>query len=131
MGQAHLSNSFLDFILKPMAAAAAGTVASIVVARALSAPVVTSPEAGLQVIDGGTKQRCKPEEEWDERLKLCKAKATSASAAVYSPEYVQGDQVKVDVGTLLQEIDFLLKHPERMGEVNPETQKVLDVGVPL
>lgn len=45
--------------------------------------------------------------------------------SVYNPSKVEGDQAQVDLGTLLSEIDTILKNPHSMGLVDPKTQRVL------
>mgnify|MGYP001581383640 FL=1 len=41
-----------------------------------------------------------------------------AVPAVASPKFVEGDQAQVDLGTLLEEIDQILKNPDKMGVVD-------------
>jgi hypothetical protein len=99
-GPARLSQSFLDTILHT----ALGTATSIAVARALSASVVP----------GGVTPHPEPPKEEDTR-----------STGVLSPSHVEGDQAQVDLGTLLAEIDEILKHPDTMGIVDADTLRIV------
>ena len=99
------SQSFLETILHT----ALGTATSIGVAKALSASVVPG---GVQVDD--EEKRKKEEEE-----------KRNASASVLSPSFVEGDQAQVELGTLLQEIDAILKKPDTMGIVDATTLRVV------
>ncbi|MDZ4227252.1 MAG: hypothetical protein U1D26_02120, partial [Patescibacteria group bacterium] len=117
MQPAMFSQTFLDTVLHT----ALGTAVSIGVAKAMSASVIppSAPsEPALYVIDEEAEAKKKAEREEA-------AKRKAASASVLSPSYVEGDQAQVDVGTLLQEIDEILKHPETMGIVDSTTLRII------
>ena len=101
-----LSQSFLDTILHT----ALGTATSIGVAKALSASVVPG---GVQVDED---EKRKEEEE---------RKKKEAAASVLSPAFVEGDQQQIELGTLLHEIDAILKKPDTMGIVDSTTLRIV------
>ena len=111
--QAKVSN-LLDILLNGVAQATGATVAATMVSRALGGAPMTSPEEAVKVIDDRTEQRKKEDEEEKAR-----------SSGVHSPETVEGDQATVNVGTLLEEIDEILKDPSKQGRVDPKTLKVV------
>lgn len=127
MGEAPptLSNAFWNMVLGTAGQAAIATLASTLVARALGGIAVTgSPQAGIKVIDDRA-SRCKDDEEWDGALCKPKKVGVTGSLGVVSPAHVQGDQAQVDVGTLLEEVDAIMRDPSKMGKVNVDTLKVI------
>ena len=97
-----LSQSFLDTILHT----AIGTGVAIGVSKALNPP--PAPPPTLTIIK---EEEAKPQEP---TLTVIK----EAVPAVASPKFVEGDQAQVDLGTLLEEIDQILKNPDKMGVVD-------------
>ncbi len=107
--RASLSQTFLDTILHT----ALGTATSIGVAKALSASVVPG---GVQTDPPQAPIKEETEEEKRKR---------ESRTAVFSPSYVEGDQAQVELGTLLQEIDAILKKPDDMGIVDGDSLRIL------
>lgn len=122
-GQAVLSNTFVEFLLNALAQGIGATVGAAVAAKGLGigGTVVTSPEAGFRIVGD------RPEEEEAKKAKAFRVvdDKPTATVGVYSPSVVEGDQATVDVGTLLEEIDVMLKDPSLLGLVDPKTQRVL------
>ena len=112
-----MSASLLEFLLNGAAQAAGATAAATLVSRVMGGTLaVTSPEAMIRVVD-----------DREERRKREEARKGS-SPSVHNPKTVEGDQATVDLGTLLAEIDLILKNPSKMGEVNPQTLQVVREG---
>lgn len=96
------SQDWLRFLLYGAAGAAGATIAASVVNKLLTpTPATLSPQDTLKVVDD------------------------RKSPGVYSPKAVEGDQAQVDLGTLLSEIDTILKRPDTMGLIDPKSQRVL------
>lgn len=107
-----MSSSLLEYLINGAAQAAGATAAATLVSRVMGGGLaVTSPEAFIRVVDDR-----KP------------VAAPALASLVHNPKTVEGDQAEVDLGTLLVEIDAILKTPGKMGEVNPQTFQVVREG---
>ena len=110
-GQGRMSTSLLEFLINGAAQAAGATAAATLVSRVMGGGIaVTSPEAVIRVIDDR------------------KDRKTTPASSVHNPKTVEGDQAEVDLGTLLAEIDVILKTPGKLGEVDPQTLRVVREG---
>jgi len=102
--QAH--SPLLQLLMGGAAQAAGAALASNLVARAMNGrlPAAPSLPAGSAVTE------------------------PPKSPRVYNPDVVQGDQAHVNVGTLLEEIDAILSQPQKLGLIDPATQRVIREG---
>ena len=111
-----MSASLLDFLMHGIAMPATATAAATWVARKMGgALAVTSPEAVIRVVD-------------DRKAVAPAYPAPPAPSSVHNPKTVEGDQAEVDLGSLLAEIDVILKTPGKMGEVDPQKLQVTKTG---
>lgn len=101
--QARLSQSFMDLIART----ALATAVSIGVAKALSSSVIPQADKPLPTPEATTPL------------------TTTETAEVLSPAFVEGDQATVDLGTLLQEINEILKDERKMGIVDARTLQIV------
>ena len=94
----------LELLVNGATQAAGMTIGAHVVSKALGGvTAVTSPQDQIRVVE-------------------------EKKPRVYNPNVVEGDQATVDLGTLLEEIDAILRSPDKMGLVDPANLKILKEG---